>query len=85
MSTSDTTLEHILALAQKLRPADQARLVAQIATTIQRTLDESNIPLSSSSRTPLRGMLADLRPTPSAEDIDSMQHEMWATFPGEDE
>ena len=31
-------------------------------------------------RQPLRGLLADLGPAPSAEDIDEVQQEMWGTF-----
>jgi hypothetical protein len=31
-------------------------------------------------RAPLRGLLADLGPAPSAEEIDEVQREMWASF-----
>ena len=81
MSTSEVTLDQVLALAQRLRPVDQARLVARLAPAVERVLGqtESSSALSA-SRTSLRGLLADLGPAPSAEDIDEVQREMWATF-----
>ena len=80
MSTSEVTLGQVLALAQHLRPVDQVRLVARLAPTIERVLGQVESSVPSASRTPLRGLLADLGPAPSAEDIDEVQREMWATF-----
>lgn len=80
MSTSEVTLDQVLALAQRLRPVDQVRLVARLTPTIERVLGQEESTTPPVSRTPLRGLLADLGPAPSAEDIDEVQREMWATF-----
>ena len=60
MTTTDTqTLELVLALARRLPPADQARLVAQLSPTIAAALIEST-----SARTSVddpRAILAQLR------------------------
>ena len=80
MSTSEVTLDQVLALAQRLRPVDQVRLVARLAPAVERVLGQVESSESSAPRVPLRGLLADLGPAPSAEDIDEVQREMWATF-----
>jgi hypothetical protein len=74
------TFDHVLDLAQKLPPADQARLVERLAPTIVRALTGAQ----SMPRRSLRGILADLGPAPSAEDIDEARREAWSNFPRED-
>jgi hypothetical protein len=78
MNPSDITFEQVLALAQLLPPVDQARLIARLVPVMEKLLDHVEQPLS--PRKPLRGLLADLGPAPSAEDIDEVQREMWASF-----
>ena len=80
MSISEVSLDQVLALAQRLRPADQARLVARLAPAVERVLGQMESSAPSVRNAPLRGLLADLGPAPSAEDIDEIQREMWATF-----
>lgn len=80
MSPSEVTLDQVLALAQRLRPVDQVRLMVRLTLTIERVLVQEAPTTPSVSRTPLRGLLADLGPAPSAEDIDEVLREMWAPF-----
>jgi hypothetical protein len=77
MSTAEITLDQVMALAQQLRPADQARLVAELAQGMERLLESAETCPIPAPRTPLRGLLADLGPAPSAEEIDDVQREMW--------
>lgn len=80
MTTTDITLDHVLALARRLRPVDQARLIARLAPTIEQVVAVS--PASEpATLPPLRGLLADLGTAPSASDITDIQHEMWSDFP----
>jgi hypothetical protein len=77
---NDVTLEQVMTLAEQLRPVDQARLVARLATKVEQLLDtiEEAEPSLSLSPRPLRGLFADLGTAPSAEEIDEVQQEMWA-------
>jgi hypothetical protein len=83
MATSEITLDEVLALAQRLRPSDQARLVARLAPSIEHWLDQTEPATPPSRRPRLRGLLADLGPAPSDADITEAQREMWATFPSD--
>ncbi len=77
MAVSETTFEQVLNLARRLPPADQARLVARLAPTVEQLLDQTT---PATSRTPhirLRGSLTDLGPAPSAADIEAIQRETW--------
>jgi hypothetical protein len=76
----DVTFQQVLLLAQRLQPVDQARLVARLAPKVEWVLDQVASPALSQPPMPLRGLLADLGPAPSAEEIDDVQREMWATF-----
>ena len=68
------------ALALGLSPIEKVRLMERLAATLEQDLKEQRkAPLPS-----LRGLLADLGPAPSAEDIDEMRREMWKNFPHED-
>lgn len=79
-TTDEITFDHVLDLAQRLRPIDQARLVARLAPKMESLLDQVEPMTTPQPRQSLRGLLADLGPAPSAEDIDEVQQEMWATF-----
>ncbi len=77
---STVTLDQVLDLAHKLSPRDQARLVARLAPALERALDQ---PLSR-PHPDFWGILSDLGPAPSAEEIDEARREAWANFPRED-
>ena len=79
MATSDVTLDQVLALARRLRPVDQAQLIARLAPNTQHLL-ETTQSTTSLERPPLRGLLADLGTGPTDSDIAEVQQEMWATF-----
>jgi hypothetical protein len=73
------SLEQVLILAQRLRPVDQARLVARLAPQMEGFLTQIEPDVTGKQIT-LRGLLTDLGPAPSADEIDEAQHEMWASF-----
>ena len=79
-TTDEITFDQVLDLAQRLPPVDQARLVARLAPKVEWLLDQVGPITAAQPRQSLRGLLADLGPAPSAEDIDEVQREMWATF-----
>ena len=83
MGTTGVTLDQVLALARRLPPVDQARLVARLAPMVERVLDQAEPSSTAAPRTPLRGLLADLGPAPSAEAIDEVRREVWASFGAE--
>ncbi len=80
MNSADITLDKVLALARQLAPVDQARLVARLAPMVEQALDQTAGQAVASAREPLRGLLADLGPAPSAEEIDEVRREMWAAI-----
>ncbi len=69
------TLEEVVALARRLSPAEQARLIERVAPELARALDSSR-PAGVS----LFGVLKDLGPAPSAQEIDAALREAWAGF-----
>lgn len=75
-------LEDVLDLVDQLSAIDKVRVIEHVAPQIERELAGS-----SPARQPLRslyGVLADLGPAPSADEIDEVQREMWANFPRDD-
>lgn len=84
MIAAEITFEQVFALAQKLRPIDQARLVVRLAPKMEGLLAQVEATTSALPRKPLRGLLADLGPAPSAAEIDGVQREMWASFMQDD-
>lgn len=82
MTIADVTLDQVLALARRLRPVDQARLIAQLAPSIEHVLTPARTG-GNAVRSSLRGLLHDLGSAPSDDDISAVQHEMWATFANE--
>lgn len=80
MTVTEITFEQVYTMARRLRPVDQARLVARLASTMEHPVEQ--VGPASPAQTParLRGLLADLGPAPSAEEIDEVQREMWASF-----
>ena len=82
------TLDTVLALAQQLSPSDQLRLVARLTDTLaERGAALTQAGIEKGNEQPkftTHGLLADLGPAPSAEDIDEVRREMWANFPRDD-
>jgi hypothetical protein len=80
LQTPEVTFEQVLGLVQRLRPVDQARLIARLAPKMAAFVEQVEHGLQAEERRPLRGLLADLGSAPSAEKIDEVQREMWANF-----
>ena len=78
--TKAATLEQIVSLARQLPPVEKIRLIERMVLEIERDMLGQR-PLKRKS---LLGLCADLGPSPSAEDIEEIRHEMWAGFPRED-
>jgi hypothetical protein len=83
MSTAEFTIEQILSLAKTLKPTDRELLGLRLKPILENPAINSE-PEPVAPRRPLRGLLADLGPAPSAEDIDEAKREMWGNFPRED-
>jgi hypothetical protein len=79
-ATVAEALDQILDLTQRLSSRDKLRLIDTLA---QQLLQEAE-PTRPTPRPSLRGILADLGPAPSVEEIDEAQREAWANFPHED-
>lgn len=75
MNTAEITYDHVLDWARHLPPSEQAQLISQLAMTMKYSLASQET--SNAPRQFLHEALADLGPTPSAEDIDERQREMW--------
>ena len=74
-------LQEVIKLAKQLSTVDKVRLIQQIAPDIERELTDK---LSTLPRQSLWGLCADLGNAPSAEEIDVVRTEEWASFPRED-
>lgn len=73
----EVTFDQVFNLAQRLRPVDQVQLMARLAPNVEWMLEQVETVAPVQERKPLRGLLADLGPAPSIEEIDEVQHEMW--------
>ncbi len=82
MNTAEITYDQVLDWARHLPPSEQAQLISQLAMTMKYSLASQET--SNAPRQSLRGLLADLGPAPSAEEIDEARREMWGNFPRED-
>jgi hypothetical protein len=78
MEESQVSFEQILNLAQRLPPLEKLRLIEQIASDLETTLQAPTPPRRRSLRGILKGCSI------SAEDIDQARQEMWGNFPRED-
>lgn len=83
MSTAEITIEQILNLAKTLKPTEREQLIARLKTVLESSPIKSDAEPATPRRS-LRGLLSDLGPAPSAEDIDEARREMWGNFPRED-
>ncbi len=72
--------DHVRELAMGLTPEEQIDLIGDLAAKLR---GKYAPPTSKPFRSPY-GALKDLRPVPSAEDIDEARREVWANFPRED-
>ena len=80
MADAQPNLDELVQLAKELSPADQLRLVERLLPDLETKVETVNMrPLRSSY-----GALRDVRPAPSAEDIDEVRREMWRNFPRDD-
>lgn len=74
-------VEEILTLAEKLSRREKYEIVERILDELKDTEEQSETPKPKRS---LLGLVADLGPAPSAEDIDEVRREVWKNFPRED-
>jgi hypothetical protein len=74
------TLEEVLKLARQLSPIDKVRLIERVAPEVERDLATQSRGGSPS----LLGLLKDLGPAPSAEEIEAARREAWGPFPRDD-
>jgi hypothetical protein len=72
-------LPRILELTQGLSLLDKVRLVERMMPHIERELASTG----ETSKRLLLGICADLGPAPSAETVDEVRREMWASCPRE--
>jgi len=78
-TTATVALDQILDLTRRLSSQDKLRLIDTLAQQLLQEMRPTQPP-----RRSLRGILADLGPAPSAEEIDEARREAWANFPRED-
>jgi hypothetical protein len=74
------TLDQVLALAKRLSPVDKIRLIERVAPEVERALAAQQ----EGERRSLLGLLKDLGPAPSSEEIALARREAWASFPRDD-
>jgi hypothetical protein len=79
MQQENPTFEDVLKLVERLSSDDKRRLFQHIASDVTREEPTERRPRKS-----MRGILADLGPAPSSEDIDEARREAWKNFPRED-
>ena len=72
-----SSLEAVLAQAQKLSTRDKVRLIEKVMPAIEREVDRTETKPYRS----LWGACRDLGPAPSAEDIEEARREAWSSFP----
>ncbi len=77
MSENAASLEQILPAALQLSSLDKVRLIERLIRVLESDFTE---PLEKPYES-LYGILADMGPAPSAEEIDETRREMWANFP----
>lgn len=76
---SVVTPQAVLEMLRQLPPRDRLKVIAQALPEAERELPEKVRPLKS-----LWGICADLGSAPSAEEIDEVRREMWASFGRDD-
>ncbi len=85
VSTGQPSLEYVLALASRLALTEQLQVIQRLAAQLSETTRTLATPQSHPKKSrSLHGLLADLGPGPTAEEIDESRREMLANFPRED-
>jgi hypothetical protein len=79
---ADVHVEEVAALAEKLSPLQTVQLIERLTAKLELALQHAEQPTT--PKRSLLGLVADLGPAPSAEDIDEARREMWRNFPRED-
>jgi len=79
------SIEYVLTLASRLALTEQLQVIQRLAAQ----LSEATLPLTTPQSPPkesrsLHGLLANLGPGPTEEEIDESRREMLANFPRED-
>jgi hypothetical protein len=74
------TLEDVLKIVQRLSRDDQRRLIERVASEVE---EDRSSRVSMRGRS-LLGLVKDLGPAPSEEEIDSARKEAWSGFPRQD-
>jgi hypothetical protein len=75
-------LDELIERIRRLPPVKRRKLEDIVTDLETAPLTE---PPAKALRTPLKGMLQHLGPSPSAEDIDETRRELWNHFPREDQ
>jgi hypothetical protein len=78
VTDKELTYDEVIEQVERFPPTERMRLVEQIISNLRRDL-EAPTPLKS-----FYGILADLGPGVSVEDLDEIRREMWSNFPRED-
>lgn len=79
------SLEYVLALASRLALTEQLQVIQRLAAQLSEATQSLATPQSRPKKSrSLYGLLADLGPGPTEEDIDESRREMLANFPRED-
>jgi hypothetical protein len=73
------TPKSVLDMLRKLPPKERLQVISQALPEIEKSLSAKP-----ESRKSLRGLWKDLRPSISAEEIDTARKEMWIDFPHKD-
>ncbi len=73
------TPNNVLEMLRKLPPRERLKVISQALPEIEKGLSDK--PLKALS---LHGLWQDLRPAPSAKEIDNARKEMWKNFPRKD-
>lgn len=86
---STAVYEQVRGLTKSLDPHEQLRLVGEIVNDLTEGAERSESrQLAATAPRPLYrslwGVLKDLGPAPSAEDIDEVRRDEWKNFPRED-
>ncbi|MBX3053815.1 MAG: hypothetical protein KF753_20215 [Caldilineaceae bacterium] len=84
-ATEQPSLEFVMALASRLALTEQLQVIQRLAAQLSETTQTLTTPQSHPKKSrSLHGLLADLGPGPTAEEIDESRREMLANFPRED-
>lgn len=77
----DATVEDVLRLVRQLSTIEKIRLIERVAPEIERELATGR---GASPSVSLLGLVKNLGPAPSTDEIDACRHEAWANFPRDD-